>query len=55
MKQSNTKEHDENKKLWLLQIERALQRAAEVARKTARFYGTPIYIGKDGKVVAVKP
>lgn len=34
---------------------RALRRAARVARKTARMHGTPIYIWKDGKVVAEKP
>ena len=34
---------------------RALRRAAKVARKTARMYGTPIYIWRDGKVVAEKP
>jgi hypothetical protein len=36
-------------------VGRALRRAAKVARKTARMYGTPIYIWKDGKVVAEKP
>jgi hypothetical protein len=34
---------------------RALRRAALVARKTARMYGTPIYIWRDGKIVAEKP
>jgi len=34
---------------------RALRRAAKSARKTARAYGTPIYIWRDGKVVAQKP
>lgn len=34
---------------------RALLRAAKTARKTARMYGTPIYIWRDGKVVAEKP
>jgi hypothetical protein len=34
---------------------RALRRAALVARKTARMHGTPIYISRDGKVVAEKP
>ena len=34
---------------------RALRRAARVARKTARAHGTPIYIWKNGKVVAEKP
>jgi len=36
-------------------VGRALRRAAKVARKTARMYGTPIYIWKNGKVVAEKP
>jgi hypothetical protein len=34
---------------------RALRRAAKTARKIARMYGTPIYIWRDGKVVALKP
>ena len=34
---------------------RALRRAARVARKIARLHGTPIYIWRDGKVVAEKP
>jgi len=34
---------------------RALRRSARAARKTARMYGTPIYIWKNGKVVAEKP
>ena len=33
---------------------RALRRAGQVARKTARIYGTPIYVWRDGKVVAEK-
>jgi len=36
-------------------VGRALRRAAKVARKTVRMHGTPIYIWKDGKVVAEKP
>ena len=32
-----------------------LRRAAKVARTTARMHGTPIYIWKNGKVVAEKP
>ena len=36
-------------------VGRALRRAARTARKTARMYGTPIYIWRDGKVVAEKP
>jgi hypothetical protein len=33
----------------------ALRRAAKNARETARAHGTPIYIWKDGKIVAEKP
>jgi hypothetical protein len=36
-------------------VGRALQRAAKVARKTARMHGTPVYVWKNGKVVAEKP
>jgi hypothetical protein len=36
-------------------VGRALRRAAKAARKTARMHGTPIYIWKDGKVVAEQP
>ncbi len=39
----------------LTPVGRALRRAAEVARKTARAHGTPIYVWRDGKVVAEKP
>jgi hypothetical protein len=38
-----------------LAVGRALRRSARVARKTARMYGTPIYVWKNGKVVAEKP
>jgi hypothetical protein len=34
---------------------RALRRAGLTARKTARMHGTPIYIWREGKVVAEKP
>ena len=36
-------------------ITRALQRSARRAREVARMHGTPIYVLKDGKVVAIKP
>lgn len=36
-------------------VGRALRRAARTARKTARMHGTPIYIWRDGKIVAEKP
>lgn len=36
-------------------VERALLRAAERARQTARMYGTPIYVWENGRVVAKRP
>lgn len=36
-------------------ITRALRRAAKTARKTAIFHGTPIYVCRAGKIVAIKP
>ncbi|MFI0348792.1 MAG: hypothetical protein ACH346_08580 [Chthoniobacterales bacterium] len=53
MKQKND-EYKKERTLFLEGIERALKRAAEAARKTARFYGTPIYIERDGKIIALK-
>ena len=40
---------------FVLRVGRALRRAGRVARKTARMHGTPIYIWRDGKIVAEKP
>ncbi|MBI2999792.1 MAG: hypothetical protein HYY46_15290 [Deltaproteobacteria bacterium] len=42
-------------KTFAMAVGRALRRAAKSARKTARAYGTPIYIWQNGKVVAQKP
>jgi hypothetical protein len=36
-------------------VGRGLRLAARSARKTARLYGTPIYVWENGKVVAKKP
>lgn len=36
-------------------VGRALRRSARVARKTARAHGTPIYLWKNGKIVAERP
>ena len=36
-------------------VGRALRRAAKVARQTARAHHTPLYIWRNGKVVATKP
>lgn len=44
-----------NGKEFAVQVGRALRRAAKAARKTARMYGTPIYVWRDGKIVAEKP
>ena len=36
-------------------VGRALHRAGETARRTARMYGTPMYAWENGKVVAKRP
>ena len=36
-------------------VGRGLRRAARDALKTARMYGTPIYVWENGKVVAKRP
>jgi hypothetical protein len=36
-------------------VGRALRRSAKKARQIARAYGTPVYVWKDGKIVAEKP
>jgi hypothetical protein len=36
-------------------VERALLRAGETARRTARMHGTPLYVWENGKVVAKRP
>ncbi len=36
-------------------VGRALRRAAKDARRIARMHGTPVYVWKNGKVVAEKP
>ncbi|MEX1111033.1 MAG: hypothetical protein WEB31_04460 [Chthoniobacterales bacterium] len=33
----------------------ALQRAGKQARRTAKAYGTPLYVVREGKIVAEKP
>jgi hypothetical protein len=37
------------------QVERALKRAAKAARKVAKMHGTPVYIERNGKIIAQKP
>jgi hypothetical protein len=50
-----TMKPDKTAKRPLTPAGRALRRAARVARETARAHGTPIYLWRDGKVVAEKP
>ena len=38
-----------------MRVERALLRAGERARRTARMYGTPLYVWEKGRVVAKRP
>jgi hypothetical protein len=38
-----------------LSVGRALKRAKKRAYETARLHNIPVYIWKDGKVVAIKP
>jgi len=52
MKKANRKKSADD---FAAAVGRALRRAAKTARKTARMHGTPIYIWRDGKVVALKP
>jgi hypothetical protein len=48
------KSSNKNPKL-AARVERALLRAGESARRTARMYGTPLYVWENGKVVAKRP
>ena len=50
-----TDNHKKQTKAFAAAVGRALRRSARNARKTARFYGTPIYVWRNGKVVAEKP
>jgi hypothetical protein len=38
-----------------MRVERALLRAGENARRTARMYGTPLYVWEKGRIVAKRP
>lgn len=38
-----------------MRVERALLRAGESARRTARMYGTPLYVWENGRIVAKRP
>jgi len=49
-----TRASPENKRFFE-SVKRAMPAAARRARKTARLYGTPIYVWENGRVVAKKP
>lgn len=51
---SRSKSSNRNPK-FAARVERALLRAGESARRTARMYGTPLYVWENGKVVAKRP
>ena len=51
----NTKATKARTRAFAAEVGRALRRAARSARKIARAHGTPVYIWKDGRVVAEKP
>jgi hypothetical protein len=40
---------------FVARVQPALKRAAKVARKTAKMYGTKLYFWKNGKVAAEDP
>lgn len=42
-------------KVFVQGMGRALRRAAKVARQTARAHHTPLYVWRNGKVVAIRP
>jgi hypothetical protein len=50
-----TKKRSRKSEDFATSVGRALRLAAKDARKTARMYGTPIYVWENGKVVAKKP
>ena len=43
------------REIFVAGVGRGLKLAATAARKTARMYGTPIYVSEGGRVVANKP
>jgi len=49
-----TKPQTENTR-FVQNVGRTLCRAKKAARKTAKMYGTPIYVWENGKVVAKRP
>ena len=52
---TNTRKKQSRSLSFAAGVGRALRRAAKVARKIARMYGTPLYVWENGRVVAKKP
>lgn len=50
-----TRSGPKTEKTFAIVVGRALRRAGRAARKVARDHGTPVYVWRDGKVVAQKP
>jgi hypothetical protein len=55
MKEKNSSKNLNRNPKFAAGVERALIRAEEAARRTARMYGTPLYVWENGKVVAKRP
>ncbi len=54
-KKSRSRKKPESPESFASGVGRGLRMAARSARRTARMYGTPIYVWENGKVVAKKP
>ncbi len=54
-KKSRSRKKPESPESFSAGVGRGLRMAARSARRTARMYGTPIYVWENGKVVAKKP
>lgn len=52
---TKTKKSTKANDAFVTAVGRALRKSARTARRVARMHGTPVYIWKDGKVVAEKP
>ena len=49
------KKHNQDSKELARKAGNALRRAAKQAHRIAAAYGTPVYIEKNGKIIALKP
>jgi len=55
LKKAKTKMKTRRREDFAAGVGRALRRAGKDARKIARMHGTPVYVSRDGKIVAEKP